>query len=79
MFAAIAKLLATILEVDPSEIKPEMTFTAQYDMSPRDLAHLIMLIEEKYKIVIHDDCAAEFGTVQDVVYYVKQARQEKRR
>ena len=64
-------LLAEIIGVDDEDINIKTKFTEEYGISPIDVAKLIIAVEEEFNIVVHDDKAAFFENVGDVVDYVE--------
>ncbi|NMB07482.1 MAG: acyl carrier protein [Tissierellia bacterium] len=64
-------LLAEILGVDNEDINEKTEFTEEYGISSIDVAKLIIAVEEEFNIVIHDDKAAFFRSVGDMVDYIR--------
>ncbi len=64
-------LLAEILGVDDEDINEKTEFTEEYGISSIDVAKLIIAVEEEFNIVIHDDKAAFFRSVGDMVDYIR--------
>lgn len=62
--------LATELEVDRDEIRPETRFREDLDADSLDLYELVMELEDNYGIRISEEEAAEIGTVGDAVEFV---------
>ncbi|NMA86467.1 MAG: acyl carrier protein [Tissierellia bacterium] len=67
----IIYLLAEIMGVDNEDINLKTKFTKEYGIKPIDVAKLIIAIEEEFNIVIHDDKAAFFMDVGDIVEYIE--------
>ncbi len=66
----IAYLLAEILGEDEEDITEQTEFTKEYGIEPVDVARLVIAAEEQFDISIHDDEAALFKNVGDVVRHV---------
>jgi acyl carrier protein len=58
------------LDVDPSEVKPDASFTEDLNADSLDLVELIMALEEKFKVKISDDDARNIKTVGAALEYV---------
>jgi len=67
-FETIAKLIAETKDMDPSEVKPEMTF-ADLGLDSLDVAELVMNLEDELGVTI--EISPELKTVQDVVALVE--------
>lgn len=66
----VAYLLAEILGEDEEDITEQTAFTKEYGIEPIDVAKLVIAVEKKFDIVIHDDEAAGFQNVGDVVRHI---------
>lgn len=64
-------LLAEIIGVDDEDINERTEFTEEYEIGPIDVAKLIIAVEKEFNIVVHDDKAAFFENVKDVMDYIK--------
>ncbi len=58
------------LDVDPSEVKPEASFTDDLNADSLDLVELIMALEEKFHVKISDDDARNIKTVGAALEYI---------
>lgn len=66
----VAYLLAEILGEDEKDIKEKTAFTEEYGIEPIDVAKLVISVEKKFHITIHDDEAAGFQNVGDVADHI---------
>ena len=66
-FETITKLIAETKDMDPSEIKAEMTF-ADLGLDSLDVAELVMNMEDELGVTI--EISPALKTVQDVVALV---------
>lgn len=71
----VAYLLAEILGEDEEDITEQTAFTEEYGIEPIDVAKLVLAVEKRFAITIHDDEAACFQCVGDVVRYIKRERE----
>ena len=58
------------LDVEPSEVKPEASFTEDLNADSLDLVELIMALEEKFNVKISDDDARGIRTVGAAIDYI---------
>lgn len=66
----VAYLLAEILGEDEEDITEHTEFTEEYGIELIDVAKLVIAVEKKFDITIHDDEAAGFQNVGDVVRHI---------
>lgn len=71
----VVYLLAEILGEYEEDITEQTEFTEEYGIEPIDVARLVIAIEKKLDITIHDDEAAGFQNVGDVVRYIDKVRE----
>jgi acyl carrier protein len=67
----IIQLIARQLQKEPSEIRPEMSFSDDLGADSLDLVELIMTVEEEFNIEIPDEDAEKIKFVKDAIEYVK--------
>ena len=70
-FQILQKVIAQILSVDPSEIRPETTFVDDLGADSLDTVELIMAFEEEFDIEIPDEDAQKIKTVKDIMDYIE--------
>ena len=58
------------LDVEPSEVKLEASFTEDLNADSLDLVELIMALEEKFNVKISDDDARTIRTVGAALEYI---------
>ncbi len=71
MFEKVKDLLVEELSVDADEVTPSAELVNDLGINSLELADLVMLCEEKFGVVIDDDEAQNFVTVEDVVNYLE--------
>jgi acyl carrier protein len=62
--------LVAELDVGADQIKPETRFREDLDADSLDLYELLMELEDRYKIRVSEEEAAEIKTVDDAVQFV---------
>ena len=68
----LQKIIAKILNVDPSEVTEETTFAEDLGADSLDTVELIMELEKEFDITIPDDQAEKIATVGDAIAYVEE-------
>ena len=63
------------LDVEPSEVKLEASFTDDLNADSLDLVELIMALEEKFDVKISDDDARNIRTVGAALEYIDEHAQ----
>ncbi|MEN8172272.1 MAG: acyl carrier protein [Chloroflexota bacterium] len=71
--AKIKTIIAELLDVDESEIKPESRFREDLEADSLDLVELIMEFEEAFGSEISDEDAQKITTVGEAVAFVAAA------
>ena len=71
MFETLRTLLAEELQIDPSEIKMESELANDLGINSIELADLVMLCEDTFKVEIKDEDISSLTTVGDVVSYLE--------
>lgn len=66
----IASLLGEIIGVPESDLSGRTPLTPEYDIEPIDVAKLIIEIEKRFELTIHDEVVHTFSTLNDVAEYV---------
>lgn len=70
-FDMLKKVIAEVLNVDPSEITMDTTFVDDLDADSLDVFQIIMGVEEELDIEIDSEAAADIVTVGDAVEAIK--------
>jgi acyl carrier protein len=73
----LKKIIADVLNVDPNEIGPEMTFTDDLGADSLDIYQIVMGIESEFDIKVPDDKIENVKTVQEAVDLIKGAAENK--
>jgi acyl carrier protein len=71
IYEAVAQALASQLNIDSSEIKPESLIADDLGADSLDAVELILALEESYNVTIDSD-AENLKTVADVVTLIEQ-------
>ena len=66
----IISLLCQVISASKSDLSGNTPLTAEYDIEPIDIAKLIIEIEKRFELTIHDEDVHTFQRVNDVVKYV---------
>jgi acyl carrier protein len=69
----VAKIVAEILKIDITAVKPDSTFES-LGADSLDMLEIIMKLEETFGIEISDEQAAQIKTVEQAVENINQAR-----
>ncbi len=77
MFEKLARIIAETINVDPSDIYPEMTIQGNDGLNEWEFARVIIASEREFGIRIYDIDAAGFRTAGDLLSYIKQNKKEK--
>ena len=72
MLETVKEMLEEALQIDPSEVSMNSELVADLGVNSLELADLILMCEEKFKIEIEDEDIKKFVTVGDVVNYLKE-------
>ncbi len=72
-FDKLREIIANVLSVDVSEVKPETTFTEELGADSIDLYQIVMEIEDEFDIKIDTDEAGKIQTVGDALELLKKA------
>lgn len=70
MFEKLQEIIATQLNVDGANIKPESSFKEDLNADSLDLFELIMALEDEYSVEIPAEDLEKMATVQDVMDYL---------
>ena len=71
MFETLKTMLVEEMQITAEDIKPEAELINDLGINSLELADLILLCEEKFKIEISEDDIQNFVTVADVVAYIE--------
>jgi acyl carrier protein len=66
----VVKVVAELLQVESSDIRPESSFQDDLGADSLDLVELIMAMEEEFDIKIDDEAAQSIKSVQDAVNFI---------
>lgn len=70
-FEKLKEIIADVLNMDPDDIREDMTFVDDLGADSLDIFQIIMGIEEEFDIEIDNDEAEKISTVQDAVDQIK--------
>lgn len=66
----VIAVTARVLQLDPSEIKPEQAFTADLGAESVQSIELVAMFEEEFGIEMDEDAALSVQTVADAVRFI---------
>lgn len=66
----IISLLCEVISASENDLSGKTPLTPEYDIKPIDIAKLMIEIEKRFGVTIHDEDVHTFRTVNDVVKYV---------
>ena len=66
----IISLLSEVISVSEDDLSGRTPLTPEYDIEPIDIAKLMIEIEKRFEVTIHDEDVHTFQTVNDVAEYV---------
>lgn len=72
-FEKLKEIIADVLNMDPDDIREDMTFVDDLGADSLDIFQIIMGIEELYDIEIDNEEAENIVTVGDAVEQIKNA------
>ena len=72
-FEKLKSIIADVLNMDPDDIREDMTFVDDLGADSLDIFQIIMGIEELYDIEIDNEEAEKIVTVGDAVEQIKNA------
>ena len=72
-FEKLKEIIAEVLNMDPDDIREDMTFVDDLGADSLDIFQIIMGIEELYDIEIDNEEAEKIVTVGDAVEQIKNA------
>lgn len=70
-FEALKKVTASILGMDPQEIRLDMTFMSDLGADSLDLYQIVMGVEDELNISVPEDALKKVKTVRDAVELVE--------
>lgn len=70
----VTNCVATLLGLDPADVKPEDELEGRLAMDSLDKIELVMAVEEEFEVEITDDEAEACKTVADVVALVERLK-----
>jgi acyl carrier protein len=71
-FDKLKKIISEELRIDAEKIVPEANLFEDLNFDSLDTVETIITVEEAFDIVILDEDADSFETVQDIVDYIKE-------
>lgn len=63
-------ILVRILAVREDEVEPDTAFIKDHDISPLDVAKLVIACEKRFQVTIHDEDVHSLCCAKDVAAYV---------
>ena len=71
-FEKVKEIIVDQLNVSPSEVQRESSFTEDLNADSLDTVELIMALEEEFGVEISDEKAESIKTVQDAVDFIQE-------
>ena len=71
VFEDIKKIIMEINDLPEERITMEAAFAEDLEADSLDVVEMLMILEEKYDIVIPEELAEEMKTVKDLVEYIE--------
>ncbi len=68
--ARVKKIIATNLDVEANDIKPESSFINDLGADSLAIVELVLALEEEFELDIPDEETEKIRTVQDAVSYI---------
>lgn len=75
-FEKVRDIVVEQLGVEPDEVSLDSTFIDDLGADSLDIVELIMAFEEEFNIEIPDEAAEKIKSVQDVVNYIDQNKDQ---
>ena len=72
VFEELVKIIAEIKDIPEEQITMESSFEEDLEADSLDIVEMLMLLEDKFNILITEEAAEELKTVGDAVKYVKE-------
>ena len=73
-FEIMRQIVADVLKVDPKEVKEITTFVDDLGADSLDLMRILLLMQEKFNVVLPKNCIYKMECVGDSVEMVKEAK-----
>ncbi len=70
----VKAIIVDKLGVEPSQVTPEASLTADLNADSLDTVELIMEFEKEFGISIPDGDTSKINTVQDIIDYIESAK-----
>ena len=66
----IVSMLGEIIGVHEDDLSGGTPLTPEYDVETIDVAKLVIEIEKRFEVTVHDEDVHKFHTVKDIAEYV---------
>lgn len=70
-FDKLKQVIASVLNVDPDELRPEMTFLEDLGADSLDIYQIMMGIESEFDIELDPEKVEKLSTVEDALNLLK--------
>jgi len=71
IFEELRKIVMEIKDLPEEKITMDANFAEDLEADSLDVVEMLMILEEKYDILIPEELAEEMKTVKDVVEYIE--------
>ena len=75
-FDLLKDIVASVMKADPKEITLQTTFIDGLGADSLDVFRILMLVEEKFDIIISKDYVYKVNTVEDALELIKKIKNE---
>ena len=75
-FDKLKQIIASVLSVDPNEVKVETTFLEELGADSLDVYQMVLAIENEFDIELKEEDVEKISTVGEALYLIKNSRNE---
>lgn len=79
IFQDLKEIIIEQLGVEEEKVTLEASFTDDLGADSLDVVELVMALEEKFNVEISDEKADKISTVEDLVKYIKELKQNNKK
>lgn len=75
-FDKLKQIIASVLSVDPNEVKEETTFLEELGADSLDVYQMVLAIENEFDIELKEEDVEKISTVGEALDLIKNSRNE---